>query len=167
MKKNVFVTGSLAYDHISNFHDKFSNHILPNKIHVLNVSFTTSNLKKQFGGTATNIAYNLKMLGLEPNIFSAAGKDFAEYQAWLNKHRIKTNYITKVKDDFTAVANIITDEDDNQINSFYSGALGKKRPSIKTALKKEKPVLGIISPDNPVMMISYAQDFTFAKLPFI
>ncbi|MBI2050265.1 MAG: carbohydrate kinase family protein [Parcubacteria group bacterium] len=122
---NIAVTGSLAYDRIMDFNDRFRNHIIPDKIHMLNVSFVLERLEEKFGGTAGNIAYNLKLLGFDPVIIGSVGKDFGRYAEYLKSLSIGTSHITTHEDEYTAVATIITDLDDNQISAFYPGALGR------------------------------------------
>lgn len=165
--EKILVTGSLAFDYIMNFDDRFKNHILPKKIHLLNVSFNVKRLKKQFGGTAGNIGYNLKLLGLNPIIVGTVGKDFQDYRKWLLKNKFDLSSIKKVRNDLTASAYIITDRDDNQITSFYAGAISQTRSSIKSIIRKKKPELGIISPTDPKVFLQYATDFSELKIPFI
>jgi len=119
---NVIVTGSLAYDRIMDFPGSFREHILPDKVHMLNVSFRVESLKEKFGGTAGNIAHNLKLIGFDPVILSAGGRDFGRYKAYLEHKGIRTEYIAIDEQKHTAVGNIITDLDDNQITAFYGGA---------------------------------------------
>ena len=122
---NIAVTGSLAYDRIMDFNDRFREHIIPDKIHMLNVSFVLEKLEEKFGGTAGNIAYSLKLLGMDPVIIGSVGKDFGRYMEYLKGLGIETKHIKTHEDEYTAVATIITDLDDNQISAFYPGALGR------------------------------------------
>jgi len=122
---NIIVTGSLAYDRIMNFPDYFRKHILPEKIHILNVSFVLDKMDEHFGGTAGNIAYNLNLLGLAPDIVSVWGKDFEKYKSYFDDLGISTEHIQVDGSDYTAVANITTDLDDNQISAFYPGVLSR------------------------------------------
>ena len=119
----TYISGSLAYDRIMDFPGKFQDHILPEKIHIINVSFTVNGMKEKFGGTAGNIAYNLALLGEKPLILATAGKDFAVYEQWLQKHQLSLTGIRKIPDEFTACAYITTDEADNQITGFNPGAM--------------------------------------------
>lgn len=119
---NIIITGSLAYDRIMDFPGRFREHILPDKVHVLNVAFTLNKLAENFGGTAGNIAHNLKLLELEPVIVSSAGQDFERYREYLAKKDISTKYIAIDESEYTAVGNIITDLDDNQITAFFPGS---------------------------------------------
>ena len=119
----IFVSGSLAYDRIMDFPEKFSDHILPDKIHILNVCFMVNGLKEQFGGTAGNIAYSLALLGEQPFILATAGKDFHSYRNWLTEHGLRLDAIRIISDEFTAGAYITTDKADNQITGFNPGAM--------------------------------------------
>jgi len=164
-KNKIAVSGSLAYDYIMNFPGFFSQHILPSEIHNLNLSFTLNSLRRSFGGTAGNIAYNLSLLGEKPLIFGVAGFDFAEYHAWLKKNKIATDFILEVKGDKTASAYIITDQADNQLAAFYPGPLPKNYVSSK--LLKNKLDLAIISPDDKGRMLAYAALYKARKIPYI
>jgi len=164
-KTKIAVSGSLAYDYIMNFPGFFAQHILPSEIHNLNLSFTLNSLRRSFGGTAGNIAYNLALLGAKPLIFGVAGFDFAEYNIWLKKHRITTNFINVVKGDKTASAYIITDQADNQLAAFYPGPLPKNYVSSK--LLKNKIGLAIISPDDKNRMLAYAALYKKHGIPYI
>ena len=119
----IYVSGSLAYDRIMDFPGKFEDHILPDKIHVLNVSFTVNGLAENFGGTAGNIAYSLSLLGERPLILATAGSDFERYEKWLSRHQLSMTGIRKVNDTLTAGAYITTDQSDNQITGFNPGAM--------------------------------------------
>ena len=140
------ISGSLAHDYIMDFPDKFRNHILPEKLHILNVCFVVNKLRKSFGGTAGNIAYTLRLLGSEPLIVSGIGRDGAEYLAHLRKHGIRTKYIGLDRDTLTCSAFITTDEDDNQVTAFYGGPVPKNVPALKRV--KERFSFAIISPPN-------------------
>ena len=119
----ILVSGSLAYDRIMSFPGSFADHILPEKIHILNVCFLVSGLEEKFGGTAGNIAYSLKLLGEKPTILGCAGKDFAAYEAWLRHNGLPLDGIRRVNGEFTAGAYITTDRSDNQITGFNPGAM--------------------------------------------
>ena len=121
---DVLICGSMAYDHIMVFQDQFKNHILPDKVHILNVSFLVPEMRREFGGCAGNIAYNLNLL--DPLIalpMATVGKDFDSYAYWMDKHNINRKYIKIIEDAFTAQALITTDMDDNQITAFHPGAM--------------------------------------------
>ena len=152
---DVFVSGSLAYDRIMDFPGKFEDHILPDKIHVLNVCFTVNSLQEKFGGTAGNIAYSLALLGEKPRIIAAAGNDFDRYEAWLNKHGLSLAGIRKVADEFTAGAYITTDQSDNQITGFNAGAM-KYQSSFDFARLNPEESIAIIAPGNLDDMKDYS-----------
>src|SRR5881394_3091916 len=130
----ALICGSAAYDNIMVFEDSFKNHILPDKIHILNVAFLVPRLRREFGGCATNISYNLKLLGGNPLPMATVGQDFEPYRKWLKKHGIRQDHIRTLPDVFTAQAFITTDLDDNQITAFHPGAMNfsekKKIPFI-------------------------------------
>lgn len=165
--KNILVIGSLAYDFIMNFDDCFADHILPDKIHILNVSFTAKKLSREFGGTAGNIAYNLSLLKEQPIIVACAGKDFDDYRKWLISHKIDVSYIKILKDQYTASAHIITDKDDNQITAFYGGAMLCNTASIKDVLTEKKIDIAILAPDCKEGMIRHARELKELKIPYI
>lgn len=152
----ILISGSLAYDRIMDFPGKFADHILPDKIHVLNVCFTVNSLREKFGGTAGNIAYSLALLGERPIILAAAGKDFDRYEVWLNEHHLSMQGIRRVTDELTAGAYITTDQADNQITGFNPGAM--KYPSLfEFDGVESKNALAIIAPGNLEDMIAYAR----------
>jgi len=167
MNKNILVIGSLAYDYIMNFNDRFANHIMPDKIHVLNISFTAKKLSKEFGGTSGNIAYNLSLLDEKPYIQATAGKDFDDYKIWLEKNSVKLDYVKILKDEYTASAHIITDKDDNQITSFHGGAMFLNNFSIKNCVSKIKPEIAIVAPDCKEGMLLHTKELKEAGVPYI
>jgi adenosine kinase len=162
----IFVSGSLAYDRIMDFPEKFSDHILPDKIHILNVCFMVNGLKEQFGGTAGNIAYNLALLGEQPFILATAGKDFHSYKNWLSEHGLRMDAIRIISDEFTAGAYITTDKADNQITGFNPGAM--KYPCLY-GIDGAKPqeTLAIVAPGNLEDMISYSKSYKERNIPYI
>ena len=120
---NIIVSGSLAYDRIMDFPGFFSEHILPEKIHVLNICFQVNGVKEKFGGTAGNIAYALSLMGEKPEISATFGQDYQRYRDWLDSNGISTQNIKIIEDEFTACAYITTDRSDNQITGFNPGAM--------------------------------------------
>lgn len=167
MKKNVLVTGSIAYDYIMNFHDSFKNHILPEKIHVLSVSFVAERLEKQYGGTAGNIAYNLALLEEQPIVFSTVGKDFNEYKKWFDSNNIDTSHIKEFPEEYTASAHIITDDDDNQITAFHGGAMMKNDISIAHILDEQDIAFAIIAPNAKEGNIRYISELKERNIPYV
>lgn len=161
----ILVSGSLAYDKIMDFPGKFSNHILPEKIHVLSVSFAVQDLKVNFGGTAGNIAYNLSLLGERPTVLAAAGNDFFPYKKWLLKNKVDLSNVKIVKNQPTACAHIITDQADNQITGFHIGAAAALVDTSK--IKLSGVSLAIIAPGNQKDMVSLAKFYQRKKIPYI
>ena len=151
---NIIISGSLAYDRIMDFPGYFTDHILPEKIHVLNVSFTVTSLIEKFGGTAGNIAYALSLLGEKPILLAAIGRDYHRYFEWLTKNKIACDNITIIEEELTASAYITTDRADNQITGFNPGAM--KYPSSFNFDKiNPKESIAIIAPGNLEDMMSY------------
>ncbi len=161
----TLICGSLAYDTIMVFHDQFKNHILPDKIHILNVAFLVPDMRREFGGTAGNIAYNLNLLGGKPLIMATVGDDFVSYANWLNENGIDMAHIRRVSDSYTAQAFITTDTDDNQITAFHPGAMNFSHENTVTAAPGTK--LGIIAPDGRDGMFQHAKEFRDAGIPFL
>lgn len=147
----VLVSGSVAYDRIMDFPGKFVDHILPDKIHNLNVSFGLEKLTIEFGGTAGNIAYSLSLLGQKPYVISQVGTDFASYRSWMKQHAIHTETLWTVSNDVCSTAHIITDLADNQIAGFHFGAM--KQSAVKSSAVKHK-VEQLVKQDNVVGLLA-------------
>ena len=199
MKNNrkILVSGSLVYDRIMDFPGEFKDHILPDKIHILNVSFTINKLRESFGGTAGNIAYNLSLLGEKPIILGMGGMDFFKYEKWLRGRKIDISKIKKSKKDLTAGAYIITDQADNQITGFYPGPKDvdicreavnlinppiplskggiKENGLLKSSITRNNLLregirdygLAIVSPDLVARMLEYVKIFKQYNFPYI
>ncbi|MFP4168713.1 MAG: carbohydrate kinase family protein [Desulfonatronovibrionaceae bacterium] len=163
---DIIVSGSLALDRIMPFPGKFSDHILPDKIHMLNVCFMVNGMEEKFGGTAGNIAYNLRLLEEKPVIFATAGKDFGEYKDWLEKNDLSTQGIRTLQDVPTASAYITTDQNDNQIIGFNPGAMGYPCNQEVNGFARDN-CLAIVSPGNLQDMQHYPEKFRKEKIPFI
>lgn len=162
---SVLICGSFAYDTIMVFPDQFKNHILPDKIHMLNVAFLVPQLRREFGGCAGNIAYNLKLLGDDPIPMATVGNDFANYQIWLDSHGINCRHIHVKQGNHTAQAFITTDMDDNQITAFHPGAMNLAH---ETHINEAQGIkLAIVAPDGRDSMIQHAQQLHDANIPFI
>ncbi len=162
----ALVCGSMAYDTIMVFEDQFKNHILPDQVHILNVCFFTPTMRREFGGCAGNIAYNLKLLGGEPTILAAVGDDFDPYRHQLEKHQLDSRFIKHIPGEFTAQAFITTDQDNNQITAFHPGAMNfAHQADFKSAL--EDAVIGIVAPDGKQAMHEHAENFVANNRPFI
>ena len=160
----TLICGSLAYDTIMVFGDRFKNHILPEQIHILNVSFLVPDMRREFGGCAGNIAYNLKLLGGEPLMMATIGDDSAPYLHRLKQLGLDAGHVREVAGTFTAQAFITTDLDDNQITAFHPGAMTQ---SHQNRISDARDVsLGIISPDGRDGMLQHAREFHAAGIPF-
>lgn len=162
---HTLICGSIAYDTIMVFRDHFKNHILPDKLHVLNVAFLVPDMRREFGGCAANIAYNLNMLGGRAMMMATVGDDFQPYAYRLEKLNLAKTYIRQINDTFTAQAFITTDLDDNQITAFHPGAMNFSHyNSVKDAANIQ---LGIIAPDGREGMIAHAREFQECGIPFL
>jgi adenosine kinase len=161
----ILVCGSMAYDTIMVFQDQFKKHILPDQIHILNISFLVPDMRREYGGTAGNIAYNLRLLGEEPSIMATVGHDFAPYAARLAELGLSPRHVRKLDDQFTAQAFITTDIEDNQITAFHPGAMSYAHLNRVADVPEAK--LGIVSPDGRQGMIEHARDFAAARIPYI
>jgi len=159
------ICGSLAFDSIMTFEGRFAEQILPDQLHILNVSFLVPALRRDFGGCAGNIAYSLKMLGGQPLPMATLGSDGADYLKRLSDLGISTEFVRQVDDTYTAQAMIMTDRDNNQITAFHPGAMMQAH-----SLRIEKRAdikLGIISPDGRDAMLQHAEQFNAAGIPFV
>jgi adenosine kinase len=164
--KAALICGSVAYDTILQFPDRFKSHILPDKIHILNVSFLVPEMRREFGGCATNVAYSLHLLGDRGVPMATAGHDFGPYRDHMLALGIPVDGIKVVDDTFTAQAFITTDLDDNQITAFHPGAMQHAHLN-KVSDAGPGIALGIVAPDGRQAMIEHAAQFAAAKIPFI
>ena len=161
----ALICGSMAYDTVMVFEGRFRDHILPDRIHMLNVSFLAPSMRRNFGGCAGNIAYNLKLLGGDGLIMATVGHDFAPYRSWLSESGIALTHVREVPGEFTAQAFITTDLDDNQITAFHPGAMTE---SHRNHVADAKNVgVGIVAPDGRDGMIQHAREFHEAGIPFV
>jgi adenosine kinase len=161
----TLICGSIAYDTIMVFRDHFKNHILPDQIHILNVSFLVPDLRREFGGCAGNIAYSLKMLDGDPLIMATVGEDYQPYASRLEKLGIEQAHVRQVPDTFCAQAFITTDIDNNQLIAFHPGAMNF---SHQNHISQASGVgLGIVAPDGREGMLQHAREFDEAGIPFI
>ena len=162
----IYISGSLAYDRIMDFPGKFSDHILPDKIHILNVCFTVNGMIEKFGGTAGNIAYSLGLLNEKPIILATIGKDYRSYFDWLEKNHISSEGIKVINEEFTAGAYITTDKSDNQITGFNPGAM--KYPSgYDFSNANPDNAISLIGPGNLTDMMEYAEACRHKKIRYI
>ena len=166
MFKQVVVSGSLAFDRIMDFPGKFSDHILPDKIHILNVCFAINGLRENFGGTAGNIAYALALLGERPRIVAAVGRDFDPYRTWLIQHRLPLDHVTVIDDELTASAYITTDRADNQITAFNPGAM-RQRARFDPGGFPSRETLAVVAPGNLEDMEHLARAWRERGVPYI
>lgn len=161
----ALICGSLAFDTITTFPGRFSQQILPDQVHILNVSFLVPTLRREFGGCAGNIAYSLKQLGGEPLVMATLGSDGQDYLARVRSWNASTEYIRVVEDSYTAQAIIITDVDNNQITAFHPGAM--QSAHLTSVPRRDDIRVAIIAPDGRDAMLQHAQQLADAKIPFI
>lgn len=164
--KAALICGSVAYDTILLFQDRFKNHLLPDKLHMINVSFLVPDMRREYGGCAANIAYGLNLLGDRGFAMATAGDDFAPYRERMISQGLSVDHIKIVDGTFTAQAFITTDLDDNQITAFHPGAMQQAHLN-KVADAGPGIVLGIVAPDGRQAMIDHAAQFAAASIPFI
>jgi adenosine kinase len=163
--KAALICGSIAWDTIMVFKDRFTNHILPDRIHRLNVSFLVPELRREFGGCAGNIAYNLRLLGDAGYAMATVGHDFGPYRDWMNKNGLPTDYIRVIETENTAQGYVTTDLDDNQIWAFHPGAMQQSHTNKVSDAKNVS--IGIVAPDGRDGMVQHAEQFARAGIPFI
>jgi adenosine kinase len=163
----IVVTGSLAYDYIMNFPGYFKDHILPDKVHKLTVSFLVDSMRRMRGGVAGNIAYSLALLGERPLVVATAGQDFGEYRTWMEGQGIDASGIAEIPDEFTASCFINTDLDNNQILAFYTGAMAQSKHLSLEGLGLGADDLVVISPTDPEAMSRYADECRRLQVPFL
>ena len=163
----ALICGSIAYDTIMGFPDRFKTHILPDQIHILNVCFLVPELRREFGGCAGNIAYNLRLLGSRGFPMATVGQDYAPYAQWLEKCGVARDHIKVIDGTHTAQAFITTDLDNNQITAFHPGAMQHSHANTIADAKAARIAIGIVAPDGRRGMIEHAAQFTAAGIPFI
>jgi adenosine kinase len=163
----IIVTGSVAFDYLMTFPGRFREQILPEHLNKLSVSFLVDSKQSFRGGTGPNIAYSLALLGNRPKLFAAAGKDFGEFQQWLETQGVDTSAMGIFPDEWTATFNVITDLDHNQIASFHTGAMARARDLSLRQLSDSGIDLVIISPNDPEAMRKYAQECRELGIPFV
>lgn len=163
---NVVVIGSLGFDYIMNFSGRFTDRIMEEKIHSLSLSFLVDTLSKQFGGTAGNIAYSLKLLGIEPIMLACVGNDFTQYKRFLKRKKISTEYVKELSDLQTSSYFVITDLANNQIGSYYTGAM--KHATTLSLKSVTQPIdFGVIAPTNPKAMIKAVNECKLLQIPYM
>ncbi len=162
----IVVTGSVAYDYLMNFPGRFAEHILPDQLHQISLSFLVESMQKQRGGTAPNIAYNLGLLGGRPLMMATAGEDFGYYREWLEAHGVDTAATIEIENEHCASFFVNTDVEQNQIASFYTGAMAYAG-KLSFADYAPDADLAIISPNDPVAMIKYVRECKALNIPYI
>jgi adenosine kinase len=162
----VVITGSIAFDYLMSFPGKFAEHLLADKLHKVSVSFLVDSLLRLPGGVAPNIAYTNALLGGHPKIMATAGQDFKDYRLWLEEHGVDTSGILVLEDDYCASFFVNTDEDLNQIASFYTGAMAHA-DQLSFAKNAADAELAVISPNDPKAMVAYVAECKSLGLPFI
>jgi adenosine kinase len=162
---SALICGSIAYDNIMVFQGRFQDQILPDQIHVLNVSFLVPELRREFGGCAANIAYNLRLLGERGYPMATVGRDFSPYREWLESRGVPLDFVTEIPDAWTAVASITTDLSDNQITAFHPGAMNQAHSQ---AVPTDAGIAwGMVSPNGRQAMLDHARQFAEAGIPFV
>ena len=161
----IVVTGSIAYDYLMSFPGKFTEQLVSGHLERVSLSFLVDTMDKRRGGCAPNIAYTLALLGNRPKVMAVAGKDFSEYGTWLDAAGIDTSLVTVIDEKFTASFFCSTDEDNNQIASFYNGAMSH---AAELSFRTIGPAdLAVISPNDPAAMVQYAEECRTLHLPYI
>ena len=164
---SIIITGSVAYDYLMSFPGRFREHILPEQLHQISLSFLVDSMRKQRGGCAPNIAYSLALLGEHPTVMATVGQDFGEYRAWLEENGVDTSAIVEVPDEFTSSFFVNTDLENNQIASFYIGAMGRADMLSFRDLDYQAIELTILSPNAPAAMVKYARECQELGIPYI
>ena len=164
---NIVVTGSIAFDYLMRFPGKFRDHILPDKLDSLSLSFLVESMTRQRGGIAPNIAFNLALFGIRARLFATAGKDFREYGQWLEENGVDTSLVKVLPDEFTASFFVNTDETNAQIASFYPGAMAYAASLSISDLKDDPPDLVVISPNDPEAMCQYVRECIALEIPYV
>ncbi|HNS52590.1 MAG TPA: carbohydrate kinase family protein [Anaerolineae bacterium] len=163
---SIVITGSVAFDYLMSFPGRFREHLLPDQLEHVSLSFLVDSMRKQRGGCAANIAYSLALLGERPTVMATVGHDFAEYRSWLESMGVDTSATVEIGDEFTSSFFVNTDLENNQIASFYIGAMGcADRLSFHDLMPR--PELTIISPNAPAAMIKYARECQDLRIPYI
>ena len=164
---NIVVTGSIAYDYLMTFPGRFADYILPDQLDRISLSFLVDEMRRQRGGCAANIAYNLALLGEPPRVMATVGQDFGEYRQWLEQQGVDTSLIRDEPDLFTASFFVNTDQDGNQIASFYTGAMARARELSFHDLEAGEIDLAVISPNDPQAMVTYPAECQELGIPYL
>jgi adenosine kinase len=164
---HIIVTGSIAYDYLMSFPGRFVDHILPEQLHRVSLSFLVDEMVRQRGGCAANISYTLALLGERPRMMGTVGQDFGEYRAWLESHGVDTSLVYDQPDLYTASFFVNTDLEGNQIASFYTGAMARARDLSFHDLNADEVDLVVISPNDPQAMVKYAAECQALGIPYL
>ena len=164
---SIVCTGSIAYDYLMSFPGHFRDHILPDRLDTISLSFLVDSMVRQRGGTAPNIAYTLALLGENPLLVGTVGEDFEDYRAWLESKGVDTRYVRVIPGKYTASFFANTDLDNNQIASFYTGAMANASEISISELLPENPSLVVISPNDPTAMAQYARQSRELGIPYL
>lgn len=164
---DIIVTGSIAYDYLMRFPGRFKEHLLPEQLHQVSVSFLVDDMTKHWGGVAANIAYSMALLGLSPKLMGTVGRDFPEYRQWLESVGVDTSTVRQIDEVFTASFFCNTDLDNNQIASFYAGAMAYAKDYPLAQAYDGKPEIVVISPNDPVAMMRLAEESRQREIPFV
>jgi adenosine kinase len=164
---NIIVTGSIAYDYLMRFPGRFTEYLIPEQLHQVSLSFLVEDMTKHWGGVAANIAFTMALLGMKPKLFGTVGRDFGDYRLWLEQAGVDCSTVKELREVFTASFFVNTDLDNNQIASFYSGAMRHARDYSLADVFEGKPDLVIISPNDPVAMINLADECRARNIRFV
>lgn len=164
---DIIVTGSIAYDYLMRFPGRFTDHLIGDQLHQVSLSFLVEDMTKHWGGVAANIAYTMALVGLKPKLMGTVGRDFGDYRTWLESAGVDTSTVRQIDDVFTASFFVNTDLDNNQIASFYSGAMAQAKNYSLTDVYPGKPDMVIISPNDPQAMMNIAKECRERNIRFI
>ncbi len=164
---NIIITGSIAYDYLMRFPGRFTDHLIKDQLHQVSLSFLVDDMTKHWGGVAANIAYTVALLGLHPKLMGTVGRDFADYRKWLEDVGVDTSTVRQIDEVFTASFFANTDLDNNQIASFYTGAMAYARNYTLADVHEEKPEMVVISPNDPVAMMQLAAECRQRGIRFV
>ncbi|MBC7813707.1 MAG: carbohydrate kinase family protein [Burkholderiales bacterium] len=164
---NIVVTGSIAYDYLMRFPGRFAEHLIGEQLHQVSLSFLVDEMTKQWGGVAPNIVYSLSLLGLRPKLMGTVGRDFGDYRTWLEQNGVDLSAVRQHEDVFTASFFANTDLDNNQMSSFYTGAMARARDYTLAEACPEPPDLVVISPNDPIAMMQLTEECRTSGIRFV
>ncbi|MBZ0291905.1 MAG: carbohydrate kinase family protein [Anaerolineae bacterium] len=164
---NIVITGSIAYDYLMRFPGRFTDHFLQDQLHQVSLSFLVDDMTKHWGGVAANIAFTSALLGLHPRLMGTVGRDFGDYRSWLEAVGVNTSTVRQIDEVFTASFFCNTDTENNQIASFYTGAMAFAKDYRLADVCEDKPDMVVISPNDPLAMIQLADECRERNIPFL